>query len=158
MRKSRVDRVKNRFVYNLGHCGKAYICMLLRQHRARVLIRTETYKKLNRRVTMMEKLMPYRWMLCVLIVYAVHMYPFYIYISNGEEETFIYEFLAAVAVISICSYKFGTEKGKVAGFFDVLPRYVHRYNHCHFLLHVSIRKRNENVGIGVRWVVGQARQ
>lgn len=65
---------------------------------------------------MMEKLMPYRWMLCVLIVYAVHMYPFYIYISNGEEETFIYEFLAAVAVISICSYKFGTEKGKVAGF------------------------------------------
>ena len=65
---------------------------------------------------MMEKLMPYRWMLCVLIVYAVHMYPFYMYIDNGEEETFIYEFLAAVAVISICSYKFGTEKGKVAGF------------------------------------------
>ena len=63
----------------------------------------------------MEKLMPYRWIAYVLVWYIFQMYPAYLRMTSTSEEYLITLFLISVVVILFCSYKFGSEKGKVLG-------------------------------------------
>lgn len=64
---------------------------------------------------MKEKLMPYRWIACVLAWYIFQMYPVYLQMTSTSEEYLVTLFLISVVVILFCSYKFGSEKGKVLG-------------------------------------------
>ncbi|MGP1493433.1 MAG: NRAMP family Mn2+/Fe2+ transporter [Prevotella fusca] len=64
---------------------------------------------------MKEKLMPYRWIAYVLAWYIFQMYPVYLQMTSTSEEYLVTLFLISVVVILFCSYKFGSEKGKVLG-------------------------------------------
>ena len=64
---------------------------------------------------MKEKLMPYRWIVYVLAWYIFQMYPVYLQMTSTSEEYLVILFLISVVVILFCSYKFGSEKGKVLG-------------------------------------------
>lgn len=64
---------------------------------------------------MKEKLMPYRWIVYVLAWYIFQMYPAYLQMTSTSEEYLVTLFLISVVVILFCSYKFGSEKGKVLG-------------------------------------------
>lgn len=64
---------------------------------------------------MKEKLMPYRWIAYVLAWYIFQMYPAYLQMTSTSEEYLVTLFLISVVVILFCSYKFGSEKGKVLG-------------------------------------------
>lgn len=64
---------------------------------------------------MKEKLMPYRWIAYVLAWYIFQMYPVYLQMTSTSEEYLVTLFLISVVVIFFCSYKFGSEKGKVLG-------------------------------------------
>lgn len=64
---------------------------------------------------MKEKLMPYRWIAYVLMWYIFKMSPAYLRMAYTSEEYLITSFLISVVVILFCSYKFGSEKGKVLG-------------------------------------------
>ena len=64
---------------------------------------------------MKEKLMPYRWIAYVLMWYIFHLFPAYLRMAYTSEEYLITFFLISVVVILFCSYKFGSEKGKVLG-------------------------------------------
>ena len=64
---------------------------------------------------MKEKLMPYRWISYVLAWYIFQMYPAYLQMTSTSEEYLVTLFLISVVVILFCSYKFGSEKGKVLG-------------------------------------------
>jgi len=64
---------------------------------------------------MKEKLMPYRWIAYVLMWYIFHLSPAYLRMAYTSEEYLITSFLISVVVILFCSYKFGSEKGKVLG-------------------------------------------
>ena len=64
---------------------------------------------------MKEKLMPYRWIAYVLMWYIFHLSPAYLRMAYTSEEYLITLFLISVVVILFCSYKFGSEKGKVLG-------------------------------------------
>ena len=64
---------------------------------------------------MKEKLMPYRWIAYVLMWYIFQMSPAYLRMTYTSEEYLITRILISVVVILFCSYKFGSEKGKVLG-------------------------------------------
>ena len=64
---------------------------------------------------MKEKLRPYRWLAYVLVWYIFQMFPAYFRMTSTSVEFLILLFLLSVLVISICSYKFGSEMGKVLG-------------------------------------------
>ena len=64
---------------------------------------------------MKEKLMPSRWIAYVLAWYIFQMYPVYLQMTSTSEEYLVTLFLISVVVILFCSYKFGSEKGKVLG-------------------------------------------
>lgn len=64
---------------------------------------------------MKEKLMPYRWIAYVLAWCIFQMYPVYLQMTSTSEEYLVTLFLISVVVILFCSYKFGSEKGKVLG-------------------------------------------
>lgn len=64
---------------------------------------------------MKEKLMPYRWIAYVLAWYIFQMYPVYLQMTSTSEEYLVTLFLISIVVILFCSYKFGSEKGKVLG-------------------------------------------
>ena len=59
--------------------------------------------------------MPYRWIAYVLMWYIFQMYPAYLRMTYTSEEYLITRILISVVVILFCSYKFGSEKGKVLG-------------------------------------------
>ena len=59
--------------------------------------------------------MPYRWIAYVLMWYIFHLSPAYLRMAYTSEEYLITSFLISVVVILFCSYKFGSEKGKVLG-------------------------------------------
>ena len=59
--------------------------------------------------------MPYRWIAYVLMWYIFQMSPPYLRMTSTSEEYLITLFLISVVVILFCSYKFGSEKGKVLG-------------------------------------------
>ena len=59
--------------------------------------------------------MPYRWIAYVLMWYIFQMYPPYLRMTYTSEEYLITHILISVVVILFCSYKFGSEKGKVLG-------------------------------------------
>lgn len=51
----------------------------------------------------------------MLAWYIFQMYPVYLQMTSTSEEYLVTLFLISVVVILFCSYKFGSEKGKVLG-------------------------------------------
>ena len=90
---------------------------------------------------MKEKLMPYRWIAYVLAWYIFQMYPVYLQMTSTSEEYLVTLFLISVVVIFFCSYKFGSEKGKVLGILMFFNSCAYRRICC--VLHVCNVAGNE---------------
>lgn len=79
--------------------------------------------------------MPYRWIAYVLMWYIFHLSPAYLRMAYTSEEYLITSFLISVVVILFCSYKFGSEKGKVLGILMFFSWWAYRRICCAYAIY-----------------------